>query len=37
MRTMETRNLIGGHWTDADDRSTFAVRDPATEEVVAEV
>jgi succinate-semialdehyde dehydrogenase/glutarate-semialdehyde dehydrogenase len=34
---METRNLIGGHWTDADDRSTFAVRDPATDEVVAEV
>ena len=36
-RTMETRNLIGGHWTTADDRSTFDVVDPATGSTVASV
>ncbi|MFM1832846.1 MAG: putative succinate-semialdehyde dehydrogenase oxidoreductase protein [Planctomycetota bacterium] len=36
-RTIETRNLIGGVWTTADDRSTFDVVDPATGNTVASV
>ncbi len=34
---MQTRNLIAGQWVDAGDGRTIAVRDPATDEVVAEV
>jgi len=37
MNTLETRNLIGGRWVEADDRGTFDVLDPATDEVVASV
>ncbi len=37
MRHPETRNLIGGRWSVADAGATFAVRDPATEAIIAEV
>jgi len=34
---LKTRALVGGTWIDADDGATFAVTNPATGEVVAEV
>jgi succinate-semialdehyde dehydrogenase/glutarate-semialdehyde dehydrogenase len=34
---MQTRCLIDGRWTDADDGSRIAVHDPATDEIIAEV
>lgn len=34
---METRNLIGGRWVGANDGTTFAVQDPATDAELAQV
>ena len=34
---MQTRNLIDGRWTDADDGSTLPVLDPADDSLIAEV
>lgn len=34
---MQTQNLIGGQWVGAADGSNFDVRDPATDEVIAQV
>ena len=35
--SIEARNLIGGAWVGADGGKTFPVRNPATDEVIAEV
>ena len=37
VRRLRTGCLIGGTWRDAADGETFAVRDPATDEVIAMV
>lgn len=34
---MQTKNLIGGQWVGADSGATFAVTNPATDEVIARV
>ncbi len=34
---MQTRNLIDGEWTGAPSGATFVVKDPATDQVIAEV
>ena len=34
---LKTRAYINGEWVDSDDGSTFAVENPATGEVIAEV
>src|SRR5262245_40401604 len=36
-RAMEHRNLVGGRWVEADRGEVLAVRDPGTDELLAEV